>query len=104
MIYVIARSVLNPGCKEKFIEAALDNIPTVREEEGCIMYELTEDFNSGLSAQAETDENSTTFIEAWESMDHLMAHLQSSHMAKFRERITGLRKSSSLQVVSPVKR
>ena len=69
MIYVIARSVLNPGCKEKFIEAALDNIPIVREEEGCIMYELTEDFNSGLSAQAEIDENSTTFIEAWQSME-----------------------------------
>ena len=104
MIYVIARSVLNPGCKAKFVEAALDNIPTVREEDGCIMYELTEDFNSGLSAQVAVDEDATTFIEAWESMEHLMAHLQSPHMAKFRERITGLRKSSSLQIVTPVSR
>ena len=34
-------------------------------------------------------------------MDHLMKHLQSAHMADFRTKVNGMRKSSTLNVVTP---
>lgn len=102
MIYVIATSELNEGCKAAFIAAAKANIPNVLAEAGCIMYVLNEDFPSGLSAQKEVRPDTVTFLECWESMEHLRQHLQAPHMAEFRTRIAGMRKSSSLQVVTPV--
>lgn len=101
MIYVLATSELNEGCKEKFLEIVKANVPKVLAEEGCIMYVPTVDFPSGLSAQKEVRTNSITFIEGWESMDHLMKHLQSAHMAEFRKNVNGMRKSSTMNVVTP---
>lgn len=102
MIYVIATSELNPDCREKFIAAALENIPNVRAEDGCILYELNEDFPSGLSAQPPPRDDTVVFIEGWESMEHLKKHLESAHMAEFRSKVSGMRKSSRLQVVTPI--
>ncbi|MEI3040537.1 MAG: putative quinol monooxygenase [Victivallales bacterium] len=101
MIYVLATSELNDGCKEKFLEVLKANVPNVLAEEGCIMYVPNVDFASGLSAQKEVRENTVTIIEGWESMDHLMKHLQSAHMADFRTKVNGMRKSSTLNVVTP---
>ena len=102
MIFVIATSVLEDNCREKFIEIVRKNLPLVRAENGCISYTLCADYESGLSAQQKNGENVVTFVECWESMDHLMAHLQSPHMNTFREKARGMRKSSSLQVLTPV--
>lgn len=101
MIYVLATSELNDGCKGKFLEVLKANVPSVLAEEGCIMYVPNVDFASGLSAQKEVRENTVTIIEGWESMDHLMKHLQSAHMADFRTKVNGMRKSSTLNVVTP---
>ncbi len=101
MIYVLATSELNEGFKEKFIEVLKGNVPNVVAENGCIMYVPCVDFNSGLSAQKEVRKNVVTILEGWESMDHLMAHLQSPHMADFRTKVAGMRKASTLNVVTP---
>lgn len=101
MIYVLATSELNDGCREKFLEILKANVPNVLAEDGCIMYVPNVDFNSGLSAQKEVRENVVTIIEGWESMDHLMAHLKTPHMADFRTKVAGMRKSSTLSVVTP---
>ncbi len=101
MIYVLATSEIQEGCKEKFLEILKANVPLVRAEEGCVMYVPNVDFDSGLSAQKEVRPNTVTIIEGWESMEHLMRHLQSAHMAEFRTKVSGLRKSSTLNVVTP---
>ena len=103
MIFVIAKSVLvDPAAKAAFIEAYKENLPNVLAEKGCIRYDLAEDFNSGFSAQQFNEENCVTFVEAWESIEDLENHLKAPHMDTFREKIASLRKSSSLQVMSPV--
>ncbi len=101
MIYVLATSELNDGCREKFLEILKANVPNVLAEAGCVMYVPNIDFPSGLSAQKEVRENVVTIIEGWESMDHLMAHLKTPHMAEFRTKVAGMRKSSTLNVVTP---
>ena len=101
MIYVLATSELNDGCREKFLEILKANVPNVLAEAGCVMYVPNIDFPSGLSAQKEVRENVVTIIEGWESMYHLMAHLKTPHMAEFRTKVAGMRKSSTLNVVTP---
>ena len=101
MIYVLATSELNDGCREKFLEILKANVPNVLAEKGCILYVPNIDFNSGLSAQKEVRENVVTIIEGWESMEHLMAHLKTTHMAEFRTNVAGMRKSSTMNVVTP---
>ena len=102
MIYVVAASELREGCRETFIEIAKANIPNVLAEDGCIMYQLAENFDSGFPAQKDLDPNVLTFIECWESLDHLKQHLQAPHMKVFMEKVKDLRKSSSLKILSPV--
>ena len=101
MIFVIATSVLKDGCKEEFIRITKDNLPNVLAEEGCISYVLNEDFPSGLAAQGEISSNTLTFVECWESIDHLKKHLQAPHMKVFMEKVRPLRESSSLKIVVP---
>lgn len=99
MIFVIAESVLTDGCREEFINIVKENIPLVRAEDGCISYTLTGDCDSGLSAQIKSSANSVTFVECWESVAHLKAHLQAPHMNIFREKVKNMRQSSSLKVL-----
>lgn len=101
MIYVIASSEVKPECREKFIELAKNNLPNVHAEKGCIMYQLGKDFESGFAAQQKS-ENTLTFVECWESIDCLKAHLAAPHMKKFSEAVKDLRTSSTLKVLTEV--
>ena len=101
MIYVIAESVLKAGCREEFIRLAKANIPTVRAEKGCISYDLNSDCTEGPAA-ANAKANVLTFVECWESVEALQAHLAAPHMKVFVEKVRPLREGSSLKVVTPV--
>jgi len=48
-------------------------IEPTRKESGCISYELYQDV---------TNPGKFTFIENWQSMEHLEAHLKTLHMAE----------------------
>jgi len=96
MIYVIAKSVLKPGRLEDFTSLYRANLATVLAEAGCISYTLCRD--AGDAA----DPNTVTFVECWESTEHLKAHLASPHMKKFMAAAAELRTGSSLSVVTPV--
>ena len=102
MIFVIAESIMkDENCKAEFIRIAKANIPTVRAEKGCISYELNEDCKEGPAAQ-KTNPMILTFVECWESIEALQAHLQAPHMKAFMEKVRSLREGSSLKVVTPV--
>jgi quinol monooxygenase YgiN len=102
MIYVVASSEVKSECREKFIELAKANLPNVHAEKGCIMYQLCTDFESGLTMQQKCGENTLVFIECWENIDYLKAHLATPHMKQFAEEVKDLRTSSSLKVLTEV--
>jgi len=101
MIYVIAVSILKPGCKDEFVKIAKANYDKVLKEEGCISYVLTEDFATDVSAQQPVNPDRCTFVEAWASVEAWKAHLAAPHMADFRNAVRDFRISSQLSVVTP---
>ena len=102
MITVIATSVLKPGCREKFIELTKANYANVLAEKGCISYVLNENMPSGMAAQCQLPADTLVFVECWESLEALKAHLAAPHMEAFREAVTPMRLSSELRIVTPV--
>jgi quinol monooxygenase YgiN len=42
-----------------------------------------------------------TIIEAWESLEHLMAHLKTPHMLAYRNAVTDYVENVSIQVMAP---
>ncbi len=103
MIYVIATIELkDASCREPFLKAFKENVPNVKAESGCIMYEPTIDFASGLSAQKRVSDSVVTIVEAWESLAHLQDHLKAPHMASYREKVKDFVKCGAvLNVVEP---
>ena len=100
MIYVIATSEVKEGCREKFIELTKANLATVRAEKGCIFYGLNEDCATDLPSVKKP--NTLTFVECWENLDALKAHLASPHMKAFGASVKELRIGSELRIVTPV--
>ena len=102
MIYVIATiELVDAGRKDEFLAILKSNVPNVKAEDGCIMYEATVDFASGLSAQRRVADGVITIIEAWESREHLERHLKAPHMAAYREKVKGMVKPATLNVLEP---
>jgi len=98
MIDVIATIRIRPGGREEFLEKFKINVPNVLAEDGCLRYQPSIDAKSGLAAQ-ETDANTVTIVEQWESLDALHAHLAAPHMASYRETVKDLVEGVSLKVL-----
>lgn len=101
MIHVIATIEVNPGCRAQYLEILKANVPAVLAETGCIRYEPTLDFDSGMAAQGAPRADVVTLLESWDSMAALQDHLKSPHMAAYREKAKGLVKGVGLQVMAP---
>lgn len=102
MIYVIATIECNPGSREAYLEIFRKNIPHVKAEKGCRLYEPTVDIDSGLSVQGSLRENVVTIVESWESVEALHEHFKAPHMLTYREAVKDLVKEVRIQVVTPV--
>lgn len=100
MIHVIATIELQPGSRIDFITILKSNVPLVLAEDGCIAYSPTVDQATDLPAQAPLRENTVVIIEAWDSLEHLLAHLKAPHMMRYRERVKDMVVSTSLQVLT----
>jgi quinol monooxygenase YgiN len=99
MIYVIATVTLNAEKREPFLEIFRRNIPNVKAEKGCVMYEPTVDVDSGMPIQGELRNDVVTIVEAWESLDALREHAKSPHMLAYREQVKDMVNALSLQVL-----
>jgi quinol monooxygenase YgiN len=87
MIYVVATIELKDAkFREEYLKVLNANVPKVRAEDGCKMYQPAVDFPSGLSAQKRVCDKTVTILECWESFEHLQAHLKAPHMAEYREK------------------
>ena len=70
--------------------------PIVRAEEGCIRYEPC------LDIDPETRANFVTIVEEWVDEAHLKKHLAADHMARYRDAVADLRKSTTLLKVENI--
>jgi len=69
---VVAIAETSPEKAEDLKSVCLGLIDLTRKETGCISYELYQDV---------TNPGKFTFIENWQSKEHLEAHLETQHMA-----------------------
>lgn len=98
MINVLASIKVKSGKKAEFLKIFKANVPLVKEEQGCIEYCPTVDFDTKLSAQ-KLGEDTVTIIEKWESFEDLKAHLGAPHMASYRIKVKDMVESVSLKVL-----
>ena len=81
MIIVLAKAIpKDDDAAGKIVEFAQDLIENSRKEDGNVDYNL----------YSNTGENSLLFVEQWESIDILNAHLQTEHFLKFGGNIADL--------------
>lgn len=92
MIYVIATMHLKPGTQAAVLAAAKPCIEATRKEAGCILYDLN---------VSTSDPNQLTFVEKWESKDHLAAHAKSEHIKVWRKASGDHVASRVIEVISP---
>ena len=98
MVTVIASIRLATGQRKLFLDILNANVPTVRQEEGCLEYFPAVDVEAGLSSQI-LDENMVTIVEKWQSLAALTAHLAAPHMLAYREKVKNLVEEISLKVL-----
>ena len=81
MILVLAKAIpKDEEACEKIVEFAQDLIENTKKEEGNIDYNLFSD----------TADGSLMFVEKWESIEILGAHMQTEHFLKFGANIQDL--------------
>ena len=98
MVTVIASIRLATGQRKLFLDILNANVPTVRQEEGCLEYFPAVDVEAGLSSQI-LDENMVTIVEKWQSLAALTAHLAAPHMLAYRVKVKNLVEEISLKVL-----
>ena len=80
MIIVMATLVVKPEKKGALVPLTLELILKTRDEEGCISYELLD---------SPEDECRKIFLERWESMETLDAHMKTEHFINFGKNTDG---------------
>lgn len=80
--YVSAIITPKPGMEDTVKAAILDNIPTVRQENGCIRYDLHEKKSAPGTV--------FMFYEIWADRAALDAHAKAPHMLAYRTKVKDL--------------
>ncbi len=101
MIWVIATIELKPNSREDYLKILRDNVANVKAEAGCLDYAPAVDIDSGLPVQEAVRSDVVTIVEAWESLENLVAHLKAPHMLSYRDAVTGYVKKVSVQIMKP---
>lgn len=101
MICVIATLRVSPGRRDDLIELFRPVVPKVLAEPGCLDYSVMIDTRSGLAEQDPPRDNAVVVVEKWESLDALLAHLKTLHIAEFFRLAEELQVSMQLQVLAP---
>jgi quinol monooxygenase YgiN len=98
MINVIASIRVKTEKFSEFLEIFKSNVPSVREEMGCIEYFPAVDIDADLPPQS-LDENVVTIIEKWESLEALRDHLNAPHMLAYKEKVKDIVEGVSIKVL-----
>lgn len=73
MIHVVAKNYILPEKVDEVKGLSVELIAETRKEDGCVFYDLFQDF---------MDPTILTFIKQWESKAHLDAHMKTAHFAR----------------------
>ncbi len=98
MINVIASIRVKTEKFSEFLEIFKSNVPSVRDESGCIEYFPAVDIDADLPPQS-LDENVVTIIEKWESLEALRDHLNAPHMLAYKEKVKDIVEGVSIKVL-----
>ena len=98
MITVLASIRVKEGDRSAFLEIFKDNVPHVREEQGCVEYFPAVDVDAGLPGQT-FDADIVTVIEQWESLEALRNHMGAPHMLAYRNKVKNMVESVSVRVL-----
>ncbi len=98
MINVIASIRVKTEKFSEFLEIFKSNVPSVRDENGCIEYFPAVDIDADLPPQS-LDENVVTIIEKWESLEALRDHLNAPHMLAYKEKVKDIVEGVSIKVL-----
>ena len=98
MIHVLASITVKTSERDVFLEIFKANVPKVLEEEGCVEYSATVDFQTEVPIQ-EIDENVVTVIEKWETFPHLQAHFTAPHMLEYKAKVEGMVEDVTLKIL-----
>ena len=101
MINVIASIKIKSPQLDSFIQIFKSNIPNVLNEQGCVEYSATVDFQTDIPIQ-EVDSTTVTIIEKWTSFNHLKAHFTAPHMLQYQSEVEGMVESVSLKILENV--
>ena len=101
MIHVIAEIETTEGRRHAFLEEFNRVVPLVLDEDGCLEYGATIDAPTGIERQAPLRTNAVTIIEKWSNIDALQDHLDSEHMATYRERVVDHVAGATLRILEP---
>lgn len=80
-VYVVAVITGTEDTQDKLAQELAAVVPTVRQEEGCLRYDL----HRGAKGKP-----AFMFYETWQSKEALAAHAKSAHMAAMQARIKDL--------------
>ncbi len=98
MITVVASIRIKPGNRDAFLEIFKANVPSVLQEEGCIEYCPTVDFDTGWPVQG-MDGNVVTIIEKWQDLKALESHLKTPHMRAYQEKTKDMTEERIIKVL-----
>ena len=100
MIHVVAVIKAKPGQRDAILSAFKDNVPAVHAEQGCIEYRPVIDAENAGPIQTEIGTDSFMVIEKWETMDDLVAHAKSAHMAAYAATVKAMIADRSVHVLN----
>lgn len=89
MIFVVSKSVVKQDKVNEYKLLTVKLIEETRKEAGCISYDLCEHIENP---------NILTFIEKWESKEHLDAHMKTTHFTEIVPKLKELRESAELSI------
>lgn len=98
MINVIASIKVKKEQLESFIQIFKSNVSNVLNEEGCLEYNATVDFETKIPIQ-EIDSSVVTVIEKWESFEMLQSHFTAPHMLEYKSKVEGMVENVSLKIL-----
>ena len=95
MLIVAGTFTSAPGAREQVLDHAGEAMAATRQEEGCHSYVFSPDVD---------DPNLIRLYELWEGEEELNAHLQTAHIAEFRQATEGLIVGRSVHIFTVTER
>lgn len=101
MIHVVATMSVKPDCLDDFVDELKRIVDDVRQEEGCLEYELTIDFESGISTQ-NLNPYDVVIVEKWKTIDDLHNHRAAPHLREYKSRTRNMIEQMAIKVLQPL--